>query len=196
MLIKQLFYPVLFFLVQGLNAITISLDRVTRGTINLSIGDITINSGAYWSIIDNAVSAFVGDLTVQSDAGFYISSTNPLLGLQVTLLGVLNSISNDGIIAFNSLKTLIAPNYNLIGLSFHNTGEIYFAADGTNPPVFGLTAANWDNSGLIVFYQNHRSEALINLGTPLLSITNDGSVCLYSSVYQQLTKIDGSGWYV
>ncbi|MDC6272178.1 hypothetical protein PP707_07740, partial [Acetobacter pasteurianus] len=67
---------------------------------------------------------------------------------------------------------------------------------GTNPPVMALTAASWTNNGLLVFYQNQRSESLINLGTTLGSITNAGSICLYSSVYQQLTSITGSGWYV
>ena len=196
MIFKRLFYLIWLFLVQGLLAVTITQDTVTSGTINLSVGSITVSSGAYWSIINNAVSAFVGDLTVQSNAGFYISTTNPLIGLQVTLLGVLNSIQNNGVISFNSLKTLIAPNYNLVGLSFLNNGQMYLAADGTNPPVMALTAASWTNNGLLVFYQNQRSESLINLGTTLGSIKNAGSICLYSSVYQQLTSITGSGWYV
>ena len=99
-------------------AADITSPTIDRGVVNLSIGDITIESGAYWSIIDNAVSVLAGNLDVKTDAGFYISSTQSLIGLSVTLASGLGSITNDGIIAFNSVVSLVAPNYNLIGLSF------------------------------------------------------------------------------
>ncbi|KAI5954702.1 hypothetical protein KGF57_003917, partial [Candida theae] len=108
----------------------VTTNRVDRGIISLDVGDITIHSGAYWSIINNAVSAFVSSLNVQSNAGLYISSTSPLIGLQVTLLGLLNSITNNGVISFNALASLTSSNYNLVGLSFTNNGEMYLGASG------------------------------------------------------------------
>ena len=125
----MLIFPKLYLLSCFLFALVLGLDitsnRVDRSTINLDIGDITIHSGAYWSIINNAISAFVSSLDVQPNAGLYISSTSPLLSLQVTLLGLLNSITNNGIISLNSLASLTSSNYNLIGLSFTNNGEMY-----------------------------------------------------------------------
>ncbi|KGU28966.1 hypothetical protein MG7_02317, partial [Candida albicans P34048] len=192
MLLKQIFLP-FFLLFNAINAIDIYQNQVSRGTINLSIGAITIHSGAYWSIIDNAISALVGTLTVQQDAGFYITGLNPLLGLQVELLGVLNSIKNDGIVSFNGLNSLVGPIYNLVGLSFQNNGEFYLSASGVAPPVFSITAADWHNNGLLVLAQAKRTSALANLGFPTGSIENQGSICLFGTAYQQLTSITGSG---
>ena len=192
MLLKQIFLP-FFLLFNAINAIDIYQNQVSRGTINLSIGAITIHSGAYWSIIDNAISALVGTLTVQQDAGFYITGLNPLLGLQVELLGVLNSIKNDGIVSFNGLNSLVGPIYNLVGLSFQNNGEFYLSALGVAPPVFSITAADWHNNGLLVLAQAKRTSALANLGFPTGSIENQGSICLFGTAYQQLTSITGSG---
>ena len=62
--------------VLGLNIATNTIDR---GAISLNVGDITINSGAYWSIINNAISAFVSNLEVAPEAGLYISSTSSLI---------------------------------------------------------------------------------------------------------------------
>ncbi|KHC44619.1 hypothetical protein W5O_02308, partial [Candida albicans Ca6] len=192
MLLKQIFLP-FFVLFNAINAIDIYQNQVSRGTIDLSIGAITIHSGAYWSIIDNAISALVGTLTVQQDAGFYITGLNPLLGLQVELLGVLNSIKNDGIVSFNGLNSLVGPIYNLVGLSFQNNGEFYLSASGVAPPVFSITAADWHNNGLLVLAQAKRTSALANLGFPTGSIENQGSICLFGTAYQQLTSITGSG---
>ena len=191
MLLKQIFLP-FFVLFNAINAIDIYQNQVSRGTINLSIGAITIHSGAYWSIIDNAISALVGTLTVQQDAGFYITGLNPLLGLQVELLGVLNSIKNDGIVSFNGLNSLVGPIYNLVGLSFQNNGEFYLSALGLLSS-FSITAADWHNNGLLVLAQAKRTSALANLGFPTGSIENQGSICLFGTAYQQLTSITGSG---
>ena len=60
----------IFLLFNAINAIDIYQNQVSRGTINLSIGAITIHSGAYWSIIDNAISALVGTLTCNKMLGF------------------------------------------------------------------------------------------------------------------------------
>ncbi|KAK6872148.1 Cell wall protein RBR3, partial [Candida tropicalis] len=174
-------------------ALDITSDRIDRGVIDLSIGDITIHAPASWSIINNAISTIVGNLKVESGAGFYISSTSPILSLQVLLTSLLESIENDGIIAFNSVASLTSSTFNLVGLSFKNTGEMYMGASGILPSVMSITAASWDNENLMVFYQNQRNSGNVLLGTALGSITNNGNICLFESVYRQTTAIKGSG---
>ncbi|KHC79858.1 hypothetical protein I503_05324, partial [Candida albicans SC5314] len=184
-----------WLLLNSVLALVITQNRVDRGTLDLSVGDITINSGASWSIINNAISTLVGSLTVQPNAGLYITSTSPLLSLQVTLTSLLSTIQNNGIIAFNSSPSLTSSTYNLVGLSLVNTGEMYFSASGVLPSVMALTAASWSNSGLMAFYQNQRSSGVVSLGTPSGSITNNGQICLNNEVYQQTTSINGSGCF-
>ena len=172
-------------------ALDITLDRIDRGVIDLSIGDITIHAPASWSIINNAISTIVGNLKVESGAGFYISLTSPILSLQVLLTSLLESIENDGIIAFNSVASLTSSTFNLVGLSFKNTGEMYMGASGILPSVMSITAASWDNENLMVFYQNQRNSGNVLLGTALGSITNNGNICLLNlcTDKQQLLKV-------
>ncbi|CCG25649.1 Iff5 GPI-anchored protein [Candida orthopsilosis Co 90-125] len=193
MLIISKQYLVFCFLLPVVLGLDITSNTVDRGAVSFNVGDITVHSGAYWSIINNAVSAFVSSLNVQSNAGLFISSTSPLLSLQVTLLGLLNSITNNGIISFNSLASLTSSNYNLIGLSFENNGEMYLGASGVVASNMGITAASWKNTGLLVFYQNQRNEGYVNLGTALGAISNNGQICFHNEVYQQTTTIAGTG---
>ncbi|EMG47609.1 hypothetical protein G210_1984, partial [Candida maltosa Xu316] len=182
-----------WLLISTVFALDVTSNRVDRGSISLNLGSITIHSGASWSIINNAVSAFVGSLDVQSGAGLYITSTSPLIALQVTLTSLLSTINNDGTIVFDSRASLTSSTYNLVGLSFTNTGEMFLAASGIVPSSMSITAANWDNSGLIYFSQNQRSSGTVSLGATGGSITNDGQICLINEVYQQTTSIKGSG---
>ncbi|KAI5970592.1 hypothetical protein CANMA_000333, partial [Candida margitis] len=193
MLILKKLHLIFCFLVAVASGLDITENTVDRGTISLNVGNINIHSGAYWSIIDNAISAFVSSLNVQSGAGLYISSTSPLLSLQVTLLGLLNSITNNGIISFNSVASLTSSTYNLVGLSFQNNGEMYLAASGILPSSMSITASSWTNTGLLEFYQNQRNEGTVSLGTTLGSITNNGQICFINEVYQQATTIAGTG---
>ncbi|KAK6891652.1 Cell wall protein RBR3, partial [Candida tropicalis] len=191
------FLVTFWFLIQCIWAIDITSDRIDRGTLQLELSDITIHSGASWSIINNGRSILRGDLTVESDAGFYITSTSSIVSLQVSLASLFGSIKNDGIIAFDSSASLTSSDYTLVGGSFVNNGEIYMGASGivsgTLTGSMAITSADWTNNGLIVFYQNQRSSGNVNLGTPLGKITNDGQICLYNQVYRQLTEIQGSG---
>ncbi|CAI5758416.1 unnamed protein product [Candida verbasci] len=175
------------------NALTVSTDKTSTRPINLSIGDIKIDSGAKWSILNNALSVFVGDLEVQKDAGFYISSTSSIIALTVTLFGVINSITNDGIISFNSQPSLSSSTYDLIGASFTNNGEMYLAASGILPNIMGITSISWHNNGLLVFSQNQRNEGFVELGSIFGEIHNDGQICFMNHVYRQKSKISGTG---
>nr|QCW05814.1 Iff01 [Candida metapsilosis] len=190
-------YSKLYLLACVLVGVVLGLDitsnRVDQNSVNLNVGDITIHSGASWSIINNAVTAFVSSLDVQSNAGLYISSTSPLIALQVTMLGLLNSITNDGVISLNSLASLTSSNYKLIGASFTNNGEMYLGASGIIPSAMGITAASWENTGLLSFYQNQRNSGNVNLGAALGTINNNGQICFHNEVYQQTTAIKGTG---
>ncbi|KAI3403118.2 hypothetical protein KGF56_004007 [Candida oxycetoniae] len=193
LIFRRCYSLALWFFISSILGLEITTNTIDRNTISLNVGDITIHSGAYWSIIDNAVAAFVSSITVETNAGLYISSTSPIIGLQVTLLGLSNSIVNNGVISFNALASLLPSTYNLIGSSFKNTGEMYLGGSGIALSEMSITATTWENSGLLVFYQSQRTTSELFLGTALLSITNNGQVCLYNQAYHQSTSIDGTG---
>ncbi|KAK6453592.1 Hyphally regulated cell wall protein N-terminal-domain-containing protein, partial [Scheffersomyces xylosifermentans] len=177
----------------AVSAITISENTVDRGFLDLGIGGVTVEDGVYWSIVDNAISAFVGDIDVGTGSGLYISSTSSLIALTVTLLNI-GSVTNNGIISFNALKSLTPPIYNIIGVSFTNNGEMYLGSDGSvGIPLVSITTPVWNNNGLLVFYQNTRSTGPVSLGTPLGTINNNGQICLYNELYTQTTNIVGTG---
>ncbi|EMG47096.1 hypothetical protein G210_2629, partial [Candida maltosa Xu316] len=189
---KSFYFAIWLFLTIG-TALDVTENRVDRGVISLNFGDITIHSGASWSIINNAISTFVGSLDVHSDAALYISSTSPLIALQIGLASLFNHIDNDGLIVFDSRASFTPSNYNLVGAWFNNSGEMFLASSGIAASSSSLTALGWTNSGLIVFSQNQRNAGSVNMGTPGNRITNDGQICLINQVYRQATGIDGSG---
>ncbi|KAG5422141.1 hypothetical protein I9W82_001235 [Candida metapsilosis] len=193
MFIYSKLYLLACVLVGVVSGLDITSNRVDQNSVNLNVGDITIHSGASWSIINNAVTAFVSSLDVQSNAGLYISSTSPLIALQVTMLGLLNSITNDGVISLNSLASLTSSNYKLIGASFTNNGEMYLGASGIIPSAMGITAASWENTGLLSFFQNQRNSGYVYLGATLGTINNNGQICFHNEIYQQTTTIKGTG---
>jgi len=195
MLLKNVLLPAVT-IASALASKTVSKDTVNSGAIDLSVGDITIEPNVYWSIWNNVASVFTGSLTVAKDAAFYISSNNNVIALSVTLLGFLNTITNDGTIAFNSLESLTAPTYNLVGLKFTNTkdGYVFMGGDGSvGTPVMSITAATWENDGFVTFYQKTKSTGIVALGAPLGTIKNNGDICFYNQIYHQTSKILGQG---
>ena len=182
-------------LTQLIFAIEIAENKVDRGSITLNLGDIIIYTGATWSIIDNAYTNFVGKLDVRADAGLYITLTSHLLALQVSLTTILHSITNNGIISFDSRISRTSSSYDLRGISFTNNGEMYFGSSGESSSSTSLTSALWSNTGLLLFFQNQRTSGTVNLGVSMGSITNDGQICLNNQVYEQTTQIKGSGCF-
>ncbi|EGV66322.1 hypothetical protein CANTEDRAFT_112457, partial [Yamadazyma tenuis ATCC 10573] len=180
-------------------AAEISLDRIDRDTVSLAIGDYKIDEGVYWSIIDNTLTSFTGGF--ENDGSFYITTDNRLIGLTVSIINLLKTISNSGDWAFNASRTLTPPSYTLSSLNFQNTGSMWFGGDGSlGVPLMTVQSHTWENDGLIVFSLNKRSTsgevilgASLELGTG--TITNDGTVCLINQVYHQTTAIDGSGCF-
>ena len=182
-------------LTQLIFAIEIAENKVDRGSITLNLGDIIIYTGATWSIIDNAYTNFVGKLDVRADAGLYITLTSHLLALQVSLTTILHSITNNGIISFDSRISRTSSSYDLRGISFTNNGEMYFGSSGESSSSTSLTSALWTNTGLLLFFQNQRTSGTVNLGVSMGSITNDGQICLNNQIYEQTTQIKGSGCF-
>lgn len=174
-------------------AVVITEDTIYTGTISLSVGDITIDDGVFWSIWDNAISQFTGSLTVGKDSGFYISSDGSVT-LTVLLLGLINSIENKGVISFNSVGSLLAPVYNLVGLSFVNEGDVFFVSDGlVGVPIMSITSLSWKNNGFVTFHQETKSASVVSLGAPLGEIENTGDICFFNQNYHQTSTISGSG---
>ena len=97
-------------------------------------------------------------------------------------------------ISFNAVKSLLAPTYNIAGLSFTNNGEMYLGADGSvGVPSILIISPSWNNNGLLVFYQNTRTTGPVTLGAPLGTINNNGQICFYNELYTQTTNIAGTG---
>lgn len=176
------------------SALTITTDTWDYGIVKVDVGPVTINSGALWAIIDNAVSIFSGSLTVAQNAGLYIATQSESLELKVSVLDYISSIKNDGIISFDSRSSKKSPSYKLNAAKFRNTGEIYYVAQGSkNTPTFDIKSLDWQNSGFITFYQNEESAAAVHLGKKLDKIENTGDICLYNTVYRQTGRVIGGG---
>ena len=191
----------ILFLVTAIGVLgkTITHDKVSRGKVDLGVGNTVIEPGVYWSIINNAFTVLAGGLKVGAGSGFYVTGNNKVLTLSVTLLNTFSTIKNDGVIALNSIKSFTAQTYTLAGLKFRNNGEMFLGGDGGyGLPVMSISAANWHNNGLLVFYQNNRSSGATLLGStlPIASITNDGTICFTKQYYLQTSTISGTGCLV
>lgn len=187
-----LIYIISVFMVTCVTGADIYYDTVARGAYNFGAGPITVHSGATWSIVNNANSAFISSLHVEQDARFFVTSISPLISSTVTLLGVINSIVNDGLISFSAHPLSKDSHYNLLGASFKNNGEMYLTGAGDSDMF--LDSIFWENNGLLVFAQYQRTKQNINTGIPLGSIRNNGQICLFNKTFKQtLHDIEGSG---
>ncbi|KAL6454627.1 LOW QUALITY PROTEIN: RBR3 Cell wall protein RBR3 [Candida maltosa Xu316] len=179
------FLPTLF-------AITIKENTVDYGIINLGTCDIDIKKGSYWSIIDNIATAFAGKVT--NNGELFITSTSSAIALQVTLASGFGSIVNNGVMSFDSAAAnLASSHYNLIGMSFENTGEMYMTSSSALlPSLVSLTAPIWKNTGMMTFHQAKKQSGIVTLGgIAPMRITNEGQICLYNQDYYQTSNGEG-----
>lgn len=174
----------------------ITENRIDRGKLNFEIQDITIKSGAFWSIVDNSICTFFGSLMVEPQASLYVSLTSPILALQVAFVSILGVFHNQGNITFDSSASLTSATYRIITLTFRNTGRMFFSASGKFPNTMDIVASDWTNNGLLSFHQDQRTSGVVSLGSALGTITNNGQIKLSNQVYQQRTQISGSGCFV
>lgn len=177
-------------------ALEIKENKIDRGKSNFDMQDITIKSGVFWSIVDNSISTFLGSLTVEPHASFFVSLTSPILALQVAFVSIFGVFHNQGNIIFDSRASFTSATYRIATLTFRNTGKMFFSASGTFPNTMDISASNWTNDGLLSFHQDQRTSGVVSLGLPLGTIVNNGQIKLSNQVYQQRTQINGTGCFI
>ncbi|ABN68018.2 hyphally regulated cell wall protein Exo-alpha-sialidase, partial [Scheffersomyces stipitis CBS 6054] len=191
MLFLDLYFVAVLFSIATVWAKTITEDTIDRGAVAIDADETIIVDGVYWSLVDNDYTNFAGNVDVGEGSGFYISNTSPS-SMYVAILS--GSFVNDGITSWNAIEAINAPTFNIDGFNFINNGEVYMSADGsTGNPSMGITTTNFDNNGLLVFYQNYRTGNSVELGDDLLTINNNGQICLHNKLYAQRTSIAGTG---
>ena len=173
----------------------ITENRIDRGKLNFEIQDITIKSGAFWSIVDNSICTFFGSLMVEPQATLYVSLTSlfwhfkwPLFPFLVYFTTREYHIRLQCFINISYLQDY----YPDISKYWQNV----FSASGKFPNTMDIVASDWTNNGLLSFHQDQRTSGVVSLGSALGTITNNGQIKLSNQVYQQRTQISGSGCFV
>ncbi|OBA21773.1 hypothetical protein METBIDRAFT_24535, partial [Metschnikowia bicuspidata var. bicuspidata NRRL YB-4993] len=178
-------------------AVTITENTVQISTIDITLGDLTINAGVYYSIVNSALVTLAGSVT--NAGGFYVTSAN---GLAASVVMTGSSFVNSGTCAFNSLSATVLSTYDIATLgSFLNTGDMYFGISGATivgTPFIVTSVTSWSNDGMMVFRRASGDSALLVIeqvvgSGGLSTILNDGSICLYNTYWLQTTSIVGSG---
>lgn len=134
-------------LLQKARSLTITEDTVLVSPVNLEIGELNINPGVYFSIVNNVLTVLGGNLN--NDGAFYVTSTN---GLAASVTIASGSIINRGDLAFNSLKANVITNFNLDSVgTFSNTGNMWLGVPifSAVPPIILGSALDWENKGMI-----------------------------------------------
>lgn len=171
--------------------VTITENVISISPVNLAIGDLNINPGVYYSIVNNALTTIAGSLDNQG--GFYVTSDN---GLAASVSLVSGTIKNSGKLAFNSSRASVVSNYNLNSIGeFLNTGEMWFGLSGYAlvPPVILGSATNWENQGKIHFVQSRGTPSSVTISNVLGKVNNEGTICLVNMEWVQTTSVEGSG---
>ncbi|CAL1210712.1 unnamed protein product [Candida parapsilosis] len=181
-----------WLLISTVCSLEITKNRIDRGSINLGNEDITIRSGAFWSIINNAGTNFNSNINVDEGGIFYVSSVSPQVSLSVTLLGSYTLINN-GVISLNAIAGNPNYNFDLVGTSMINNGDLFLSGSGDNAVTVYMKATDWENYGLIQVYQKKRTNGVVYLGNHGLYTNNYGQICLFNQLWQQTANILGTG---
>ena len=188
---------VIVYLLTWVLAVAIISNTVEISTGHISLRDLTIDPGVYYSIVNNVFTTLVGSL--ENKGGFYVTSADGWGG-SVTIKG--SSIVNAGTLAFESPSTKVLSTYTIASFgSFLNTGVIYLGVSGATlrgTPFTITSVTDWSNTGMIVLERSLGIAAPVVIqqilslsGIP--SITNHGAICLYNVDWKQTTSIEGSG---
>lgn len=164
-----------------------------EGEVYIKAGDLVFFPNVFWSIINNHYTGLTGAIDVGTGAAFHISSDKVSSGLHFQLTG---NVKNAGTINFHSKQSTISPKYNLVGTSFNNLAEakVFIGGDASaGAPLTYLTYSDFDNQGLLQFYQSRRTTGIVHPGVAGQLIQNGGSICVYNQDYSQRTRIYGSG---
>ncbi|EMG45818.1 hypothetical protein G210_3974, partial [Candida maltosa Xu316] len=176
------------------NRITTDIDKIDEGN------PVVICSNSYWSIVDVAKVEFKEDITVESNAMLYVSSTSDI-SLDFGHPEY-KKLLNNGIIAVNGLASSAYVKVHLVANPFVNNGGMYFASSGSNSDNWYLTSnGEMVNNDLMVFYQKQRSASLVDIR----GMTNNGQIYFRNSNFLIngdragtgcFTAIDGGSFYI
>lgn len=177
----------------AISAQTITENTVTKGNVVFH-KDVNVAEGVFWSIIDNYISKFVGDLNI--DGEFYISENHGHRNLDISFLDSLHKIRNSGKIVFSSENSLFPPIYNLNFKYFENSGSLFYSSSGTvGGTKYILQADRWINKpgALVSLSSSAVTDSFATLGGLGGRITNDGQICLSKQIWKQSTEVVGKG---
>ncbi|CAN3371209.1 hypothetical protein DICA3_F38886 [Diutina catenulata] len=159
----------------------------------LRIGDVRITNGNFWSIFRNRYTTLFGSIAIENNAGLYVSSEGGTGGLRVSVSGILSSITNQGVILFESVQSMSAFFYDVVASQIHNTGEIFLGGESNQAPEVAISANQLVNNGLISIYQRSQRLGRAYVGRSGLDVNNNGAICLYNFLWEQQTSVSGSG---
>ncbi|CAN3365973.1 hypothetical protein DICA4_E29536 [Diutina catenulata] len=172
-------------------ALEIAKDTVTLKRVNFKVGGIAIAPKAHWAAFDTDFAEFNGPLKVNSQSGLYLvnrkSDTFEVAFFEGTL-------ENDGVISFHSEKAAkIKLGAHLD--SFINRGEMFVGGKVLDDQgnTWEILAPEWQNDGLLAFYQDKRNGNSISLGGMSATMENNGDICVYNSKLSVWTQIVGDG---
>ncbi|KAM9905612.1 hypothetical protein OXX79_002052, partial [Metschnikowia pulcherrima] len=180
-----------------ISAVTITQNTVEVSPISLSLGELYINPGVYYSIVNNFQTLLAR--SVYNKGGLFITAADSYTA-SVTMTG--DTFMNSGIVSFNSLSASKISQYYITTItSFSNTGSMFFGVSGAtllNTPYYVKSVYSWSNTGMMVFKRTSGSAGSVVIHSSVDSsgvptITNAGSICLYNTDWTQSTSIKGSG---
>ncbi|EMG46143.1 Hyphally-regulated cell wall protein, putative, partial [Candida maltosa Xu316] len=173
-------------------ALDITENRIDTGSVAIPSEPIVICSNSYWSIVDVARVEFMNDITVESNAMLFISSTLPTLKLWV-VTSYKHTFLNNGIVALNALSSSETSTFYFDWSTFVNNGEMYFAASGIDSDFLNIESHELTNNGLMVFYNEKKSTSYVIIESWGNPITNDGQICFRKHNFLQSGNIVGNG---
>ncbi|EGV66440.1 hypothetical protein PSN45_002959 [Yamadazyma tenuis] len=174
--------------------IHITKNTDTVGNSEVNYGDVTVDSGITWNLVDAEYVHFHGDFDNEGDV--YVTSDSASCAVNFKISGVNTKTTNSGQIVVSSGDSFTSPVFRIGGNTFENTGKIFFGGYGkTGLPIGEITSSSFHNNGLIALYQDKRNSGLVKLGAFLGSLTNDGTVCLKNQAFSQQGRILGTGCF-
>ena len=158
---------------------------------------VTVSSGANLVIQSGLIHNFFNKIT--NRGGLYICETKAT-NIGWTFLSTGN-ILNYGTFVVDDSMALTGMTFKSLGLKFYNSGDFYLV--GKKPLITGsvyrMWALNFQNEGLMAFYQTGTSNFLstVELGPETLidalHVTNTGTICLKSMNMHARVAFEGAG---
>ncbi|CAI5759607.1 unnamed protein product [Candida verbasci] len=180
------------FLLRNSIGVDIFDSRIDRGETNLELGRFTIGNGAYWSIVDVPKFIIGGAVTVNPLSALYVTNTNKPLAF--TFLGPFMSLTNYGLVNFDTrqVSDLCEISFAVDGL--YNDGDLIFNVQGGNSSI-AISTVHFENRGVIALHQEYLGAATFDMFV-LRSFANNGSFCMNNVDYEHTSETEGNGCFV